>query len=516
MELPRTVVNYLQAQFLSEARPFCFLIDRHHCLLDKWGSGDWCGLEAAERGADMRAVAPFLVGIATDSMQKIELLELPNRTVVDIHTLPEGENCYVVILDASVDHGARQSRQQIVNELRLLHVRQNKFIARQRDLIGDLVETRSELDHLRREAERSSADKTRFIAMMSHEFRTPLASIINYSELAADPSASSNDVQKSVETISRSARHLTSLVEALLDDASLAAGRVELVEQDFAMRDLLSDMAAMMAPMAAEKGLSFATFVDPDVPEIMHADDVHLRQILINLLGNAVKFTVEGGVKLTATYSEGRLVVSVSDTGPGISVEDQERVFHAFERGSSSGERGAGLGLTITLQLVKLMNGEVSLDSMPGEGCTVSVHLPVQPGGDRSARQGHSLTTPGSETLATKALSILICDDDEDMIALVEHYLHRSGYGLITTGDGLDAVAKTLKFDPDLVLLDCNLPGVSGEVAAKMLRDRGYLKPIVALTASKLSEEQKRAFTHFFRKPAQMQELLLEIKRLTH
>lgn len=102
------------------------------------------------------------------------------------------------------------------------------------------------------------------------------------------------------------------------------------------------------------------------------------------------------------------------------------------------------------------------------------------------------------------------------MIALMEHYLHRSGYGLITTGNGLDAVAKTLKYDPDLVLLDCNVPGVGGEVAAKMLRDRGYLKPIVALTASKLSEEQKRAFTHFFRKPAPMQELLLEIKRLTH
>jgi len=102
------------------------------------------------------------------------------------------------------------------------------------------------------------------------------------------------------------------------------------------------------------------------------------------------------------------------------------------------------------------------------------------------------------------------------MIALIEHYLHRSGYGLITSSDSSEAIAKTLKYDPDLVLMDCNVPGVGGVVAAKVLREQGYSKPIVALTASKLSDEQKSAFTHFFRKPAPMQELLTEIKRLTH
>jgi CheY-like chemotaxis protein len=162
------------------------------------------------------------------------------------------------------------------------------------------------------------------------------------------------------------------------------------------------------------------------------------------------------------------------------------------------------------------MGGEVSLDSMPGEGCTVSVHVPVMANNDGPSANVSVLPTPSDDTIASKPLSILICDDDEDMIALVEHYLHRSGYGLITSSNSSEAIDKALKYDPDLVLMDCNLPGVGGVVAAKVLRERGYTKPIVALTASKLTEEQKRTFTRFFRKPAPMQDLLTEIKRLTH
>jgi len=516
MDYPPIVVKFLQNEFLSQARPFCFLIDEDCQFLESWGNGEWCGFTGIAAGTDMHEIAPFLVGIQTNAPQKFEFLELPGGAIVSVHIVPAGSQCYVLLLDTRQDHASLQSKQQSVNELRLLHARQHKLIGRQRELISELVETRSELDHLRREAERVSANKSRFIAMMSHEFRTPLASIINYAELAGDEKASRNAIDKSIETISRSAKHLTSLVEAVLDDASLDAGQVELIEHDFDIYNLLDDIAAMMAPMAAEKGLSFATLVDPDLPKIVHADEVRLRQILINLLGNSVKFTVEGSVKLMATYNDGRLVVTVSDTGPGISINDQEKVFQAFERGSSRGRTGAGLGLTITLRLVELMRGEVSLDSMPGEGCTVSVHVPVMANATQADESSSILPLPGNDTMAEKPLSILLCDDDEDMVALVEHYLHRSGYGLITSSESSEAIAKTLKLGPDLVLMDCNVPGVGGVVAAKVLREQGYTRPIVALTASKLSGDEKRVFTRFFRKPAPMHDLLTEIKRLTH
>ncbi len=334
MDLPARVVEYLQNEFLAQARPFCFLIDQNYRLIECWGHSEWCGLRGIKPGVDMREPAPFLVGISVTDSQRFEFLEMPGQAFVNAHVIPDSGQCYVVLLDARQEHASTQSKQQSVNELRLMHARQHKLIARQRDLISELVETKSELDHHRREAERISANKSRFIAMMSHEFRTPLASIINYADLAREEGTSSNDVQKSIETIARSAKHLTSLVEVVLDDASLDAGQVELVEHDFDLVSLLNDMAAMMAPMAAEKGLSFATYIDPDVPNLIYADEVRLRQILINLMGNAVKFTLDGGVKLTATYNDGRLVVTVSDTGPGISIEDQERVFQAFERGA--------------------------------------------------------------------------------------------------------------------------------------------------------------------------------------
>ncbi len=516
IELPAPVTEYLQGEYLSQSRPRCFLIDSQYRLLDSWGEGDWCGFGELAPGADMLERAPYLFGSLGAAPQKLEHLEPTGGVSLHVHTIPHDGTHFVVLLDAGFEHEMLQQKQQAANEMRLVHLQQHKLIARQRELISELVETRSELDHHRREAERSSQNKSRFIAMMSHDFRTPLASIVNYAELASEQDATGDEVQKSIEAISRSARHLNSLVEAVLDDARLEAGQIELQESAFSLFELLADLAAMMAPLAAEKGLSFATRVDADVPERVRADEVRLRQILINLLGNAVKYTADGGVSLEVSYNDGRLVATVSDTGPGISAEDQEKVFQAFERGGRKDARGAGLGLTITLRLAKLMGGEISLDSKPGEGCTVSLHVPVAGVvGDEDAAPA-ILPAPSHDTDAAKPCSVLVCDDDEDMIALVEHYLHRAGYGLIITSDSSEAIAKTIRYDPDLVLMDVNVAGASGIEAARELRDRGYTKPVVALTASRLSDDEKSAFTHCFRKPAKMQELLGVIKSLTH
>ncbi len=514
--LPSPVTEHLQGEYLSQTRPRCFLIDAQYRLIDAWGEDDWCGFGPLPAGADMLEHAPYLFGCLGPTPQKLEYVETPGGVMLHAHTIPHAGNHFVVLLDAGLAHSILQQKQQSANEMRLVHVEQHKLIARQRELISELIETRAELDHHRREAERSSQNKSRFIAMMSHDFRTPLASIVNYAELAAEQDATGDAVQKSIEAISRSARHLNSLVEAVLDDARLEAGQIELEETDFSLFELLADLAAMMAPLAAEKGLAFATRVDADVPERLRADEVRLRQILINLLGNAVKYTSDGSVSLHVSYNDGRLVATVSDTGPGISAEDQEKVFQAFERGGRKDTRGAGLGLTITLRLAKLMGGEISLDSKPGEGCTVSLHAPVAEVLGDEGEPAAVLPAPSHDTDASKPCSVLVCDDDEDMIALVEHYLHRAGYGLIITSDSEDAISKTMRFDPDLVLMDVNIAGASGIEAARVLREKGYARPVVALTASRLSDDEKRAFTHCFRKPAKMQELLGVIKSLTH
>ena len=516
MSLPGHVIEYLQDAFAAETRPFCFLIDEHGSLVATWGDPAWCGLQDFAPGTNMLEATPYIVGILDDEPHKLNFVTTGAGVIVHLRTIPHESQHYVVLLDAGEQHDFLQQKQQSSNELRLLHRGQQRLIARQRDLISDLVEAKAELDHLRREAERSSASKSQFIAMMSHEFRTPLASIVNYADLALEDGVSDNQIHKSIEAIGRSGRHLTSLVEALLDDARLEGGHIELREKFFDLYNLLDDLAAMMAPLAAEKALSYATLVDADVPRRVRADEVRLRQILINLLGNAIKFTEEGSIRLLVTYHDGRLAAAIIDTGPGISAEDQDKVFRAFERGSQSGRAGAGLGLTITMRLAHLMGGDISLDSSPGRGCTVSVHVPVSTAPTADSRQDPALPTPDEDVCATRPTSILILDDDEDMLALIEHYLHRAGYGLIVSSSGSEAISKAVAYKPDLVILDVNIPGINGIDVALNLRRQGFDKPIVALTASTLSAAEQASFTRYFQKPAKMPALLAEVKRLTH
>lgn len=515
MSFPQQVIDYLQHKFSADTSPACFLIDAEFRLIEAWGDAAWCNLAFLQPGADILQHAPYLFESLEDEPHILEFISMPAGVVTHVHTVPTNAGHYVVLLNAKQDHDSIQAQQQSVNELRLLQASQNRLIGRQRDLISELVEAKAELDHHRKDAERSSFSKGQFIAMMSHEFRTPLASIINYADLASEPDATDNNVHKSIEAIARSAHHLTTLVETVLDEARLGAGQVELLETQFDLHLLLGDLAAMMAPLAADKELAFSCQIDAAVPKMVRADEVKLRQILINLLGNAIKFTVEGGIQLTTTYADGRLVTSVADTGPGISVDDQERVFLAFER-SSTKQHGAGLGLTISLRLAQLMGGEVSLDSTPGNGCTVAVNLPISVGSDSHEVNVDALAAPEEESFATKPVSVLICDDDEDMIALMEHYLHRAGYGLIISTNGADALEKTLAYEPDVVLMDCNLPGMSGIEATTKLRQSGFNNPIVGLTAAKLSDDDQDRFTVCFRKPAPMKKLLAEIKGLTH
>ncbi|MEL7186222.1 MAG: histidine kinase dimerization/phospho-acceptor domain-containing protein, partial [Pseudomonadota bacterium] len=306
--LPREIVDHLQAEYVSESRPCCFLLDESHRLKAHWGDTSWCGLGELSVGQDMLDAAPFLIGTLEATPQRLAFITTSDDIALHLVTIPQDQGHYVVLLDAGAEHRALQVSQQSANELRLLHAGQSRLIARQRELIAELVETKAELDHRRRDLERSSAGKSRFIAMMSHEFRTPLASIVNYSDLALEQDAPLEVVRKSVEAIARSSRHLSTLVDTILDEARLDAGQVIIRPRSFNLHDMLDDLAAMMAPLAAEKGLSYATHVEPDVPQQLVADDVCLRQILINLLGNAVKFTVEGGIRLYITHTDGRLV----------------------------------------------------------------------------------------------------------------------------------------------------------------------------------------------------------------
>lgn len=516
MSLPAVVMDFLSREIFGSARPFCCCIDTDGRIIETWGEAAWTGLGACAAGDNLRNSLPLLSGALSDDECNLRFVTIADGSTVHLYCLPHANGHYVVLLDAQQEHAALQDKQQSVNELRLLQYQQEAMIGRQKQLISELVEAKSELDHLREEAERDSLAKSRFIAMMSHEFRTPLASIISYADMAVEEGVGHNDIRKSLEAISRSGRHLTSVVEAVLDAASLNSGKVGLNVRDFHLHDIVEDLSAVMAPLAAEKGLSYAGSIAVDVPDRIRADDVRLRQVLVNLLGNAVKFTDQGAIRLRISRQGDSLIASVADTGPGINEDDRQRVFRAFERGDLNEGSGTGLGLTISLRLARLMGGELSLTSEPGDGCRVELKMPFEEALDSADRSAEVLPTPSTDNLATRAVSVLVCDDDDDMLDLIEFYLHRAGYGLIASDSGSEAIKKAIAYQPDLVLMDVNVPGVSGVEAAEEMRRQGFANPIVALTAARLSPEEASRFNRYFRKPAPMQELLAEIKRLTH
>lgn len=516
MSLPAVVIDFLRREYIGSARPFCCCIDTAGEVIEIWGDAVWSGLADCAVGDNLRDRLPLLNGALSNDECSLRFVTIADGVTVHLYGLPHATGHHVVLLDAQQEHAVLQGKQQVVNELRLLQYQQEAMIGRQNELISELVEAKSELDHLREEAERDSLAKSRFIAMMSHEFRTPLASIISYADLAMEEGVGHNEIQKSLEAVSRSGRHLTSVVEAVLDAASLNSGKVVLNVRDFRLHDIVEDLSAVMAPLAAEKGLSYAGSIDLDVPDRIRADDVRLRQVLVNLLGNAVKFTDQGAIRLHIHCQDDSLIASVADTGPGIDEEDRQRVFRAFERGDLQEGSGTGLGLTISLRLARLMGGELSLTSEPGEGCCVELKVPFEEALEHEDPSAEVLPTPSADNLATRAVSVLVCDDDDDMLDLIEFYLHRAGYGLIASDSGSEAIKKAIAYQPDLVLMDVNVPGISGIEAAEEMRRQGFANPIVALTASRLSPEEASRFNRYFRKPAAMQELLAEIKRLTH
>lgn len=514
MKFPGPVADYLQASFVDSRRPCCFLVDSNYKLLAVWGEAELLGFGDLRVGDDMLDSAPYLLGHVAGRREVLPFVTTKAGGTVDVHIVPGDEGHYVVVMDSRREHDFRQARQQAANEVRLLHANQQKLIKRQRDLIGDLIEAKAELHHRRREAERATAAKSEFIAMISHEFRTPLSSITNYADLALEEGTSVEQVLKSAEAISRASRHMNRLVETVLDEARLEAGKLQLAERAFDPHTLFDDIAAIMAPLAAEKGLSFGIFIESDMPDCLVADDACLRQILINLLGNAVKYTESGGVRVDVSWEGGRLRATVSDTGPGIALQDQERIFEAFERGGDSGGGavpGTGLGLTITLGLARLMRGAIDLRSEPGAGCEFRVTVPAA-AGDGEAGEESAMPEPAEKYRALRPATILLCDDDEDLLSLAEYYLLRAGYGLLIARNGKEAVEKALAYQPDLVLMDINTPVMTGSAAASRLRARGFRAPIVALTASDVRKLDGKEFTSSLRKPIQMPRLLAQIQ----
>ena len=383
--------------------------------------------------------------------------------------------------------------------------------------------TDAELQTARDRAESASQAKTRHVAGMTHELRTPLTSILGYAHILLKQRELSIWVRETVVTMQRSGEHMRALIDGSLDLARIEAGRLKLDTAPVPLPTLLDDVERMIRPQAEGKGLRFVVQREGDLPDWIRADAKRLRQILINLLSNAVRFTDEGGVLLRLDFRQQVARIDVVDTGIGIAEQDQERIFLPFERGSAGRrvrETGTGLGLTITHLLCDLMGGELSLRSQPGQGSTFSVRLYLP----RIAPDPKNpLSLPGNLRSVTgyagPQRTLLVVDDQPLHRQLLAGLLMPLGFTVLEAASGQECLEVVQQHAPDLLLLDITMDGLDGWQTATLVRERFTARqlPIVFVSANLFDNqpEQLEALgcQGFVAKPVLESELLDALQR---
>ena len=388
-------------------------------------------------------------------------------------------------------------------------------------LEAQVAERTRELAIAKDAAVRANQAKSTFLATMSHELRTPLNSILGFSSLVRDDPGLSENHRKDLDIVSRSGEHLLGLIDDVLDTAKIEAGGIVLNQTLFDLGDLVRDCIAMMRVRASGKSLELFLHSDPVVPRFIRSDAGKLRQVLVNLIGNAVKFTVRGSVtvRLNARRADAspdmRLILEVEDTGIGIAPEDQTRIFDVFvQAGRSSLQKGTGLGLSITQQFVHTMGGTIRVESSIGKGSLFRVELPVQeaeesePAPANDDRGQVVALAPGQPDYR-----ILIVEDKRENWLLLQRLLEDAGFKVQVAGDGTQGVDLFRTWQPHLIWMDIRLPVMGGLEATGRIRamEGGRRVKIVALTASAFAHQREEILAagldDFLTKPYRREEI---------
>jgi signal transduction histidine kinase/DNA-binding NarL/FixJ family response regulator len=390
------------------------------------------------------------------------------------------------------------------------------------DLEQRVTERTSQLTAAKEQAEKANRTKSIFLANMSHELRTPLNAVLGFSQLMKNAPDVTAAQRENLEVITRSGEHLLTLINNVLDISKIESGRVELEESPLDLQQLLQEVKSMMYVRATEKGLFFTMEHSPDLPRHISVDGGKLRQLLLNLIGNAVKYTNKGGVILRATTVgketslSARVRFEVEDTGPGIAEEERARIFFPFVQleDRPSTEAGSGLGLAICRQYVELMGGEIGVAGEAGEGSVFHFEIPVTVLPSEAApaepRRGRVIGIAEGET----CYRLLIVEDHSGNRLLLRKLLEPLGFDLREAATGEEAVALFQQWRPHLIFMDIRLPVMGGVEATRRIKttDAGMQTRIVAVTAHALEEERREILAagcdDFIRKPYRDIEIL--------
>jgi len=386
----------------------------------------------------------------------------------------------------------------------------NRMIERLRDLVAAVESERRELAVSEAKAQELAQAKATFLSHMSHELRTPLNAIRGYPPPMRPHPARSPEDMAHLEHVLGAGEHLLGLINDVLSLAKIEAGSLSLKPAPFDTRAFFASLADLLRLKAESRGLDFTVDVDADFPERVEGDEGKLRQVLVNLLGNALKFTEKGSVALRGGFAHGVASFAVSDTGQGISGEDQKRLFESFYQAGthSAHTEGTGLGLNISRAIVRLMGGDIRVESVLGVGSTFSfqIPLPEAEGPMEVERTGKVLRlAPGQRTF-----TLLVVDDRVENRDLLAQLLGSVGFQTLLAADGVEAVEVWDREAPDMVWLDIRMPRLDGFGALAEIRRREAARGlprtrVVAITASVIDQDRDsmlaRDFDDYLGKP---------------
>ncbi|MFO0860200.1 MAG: ATP-binding protein [Phycisphaerales bacterium] len=486
---------------------------------DLWNDPNWASVGEAIRELNLRSCwsEPFFAPDGTPLGTFAMYCEAPGQPdSTEIMLISEAAKlCSIALQKQRSDESTRHALADLASAKESLERQSEELLRRNNELAAAIADSerlrrQAELDavvaqELRKRADDANRAKSDFLANMSHEIRTPMTSILGFADLLTDPAHREESGEEFVRAIHRNAEHLLSVINDILDITKIEAGRISVERIECSPATIVHDVASLMTGRAAEKGISLEFSFDDSVPPVVITDPTRLRQIAINLVGNAIKFTEDGRVRVLLEYQPepklhnvGTLLLRVQDTGIGLSPDQLARLFEAFAQADPSTTRkfgGSGLGLAISRRLARLLGGDISATSEVGRGsefvlrlnCRLSEGvLPVAPDVPE---------TPANYRICGR---ILLAEDGPDNQRLIVHLLRQAGAEVVTVTNGSLALEQCLDESRagrafDLVLMDMQMPVLDGYATTRELRAAGYTRPIVALTANVLTEQRRRA-----------------------
>jgi len=460
--IPPLVAAYLRDILVQAASPMVLTFGPGFALRGAAGDSTRIGVEP---GAAAEALRELFTGMPLDEATVLPFVELPGGRHVHVHLLPDGALFHLLLLDASGEVAKARPVQQRAHDAEIAGHEKSRALRR-------LKQARAELEAQRRALLEANTLKDALIATLSHEFRSPLTAVFGHVHLLEKGGESAEGRALALRSIRRAATHLLALSDNLLAWARDAAGAgvpPEAVPIDAAR--ILAEVRDLFGGAAEDLGITFEARAEV-TGEPPLGDPLRLRQMLINLVGNALRHAAARRIEARITANHGAVEISVGDDGKGIAADAQARIFEPFNLGAARGVRGTGLGLAIVRRLAREMGGEASVESAPGQGATFRVVLPRQVAPDPAA------PPPPRPQRGGRAL---LADDDPAQRTLLRMLLQELGYAVYEVGNANDAVAYAAAHAPDLAVIDARMPGLSGNTAVYRLRSQGFTGRIVAV-----------------------------------